>query len=204
VALEVAGSLENVVSRLAEVAVKRGLMRQILLEILGAASRSGRAEEPPRPLKGGLKLRAVLREGRREVLAYRKPGNASPLEADTVRRALDFACHPPVPFNARGDANGWHIAEILEDEIEAMRDEIKARNDAEHRSSRLDHAIGLLLELRPQHLDTVDGYVDLWREGLEQFPDKLEAKITAFTTELETKRRAALALPETLIHEAML
>jgi hypothetical protein len=203
VALEVAGSLEDVVSRFAEVSVKRDFLAQILLELLAASSRSG--QPASKVLKKGLSLRARVAGGRREVLAFRDPGGASQLEADVVRRALGFPCHAPVPFSARGGAvNGWQIAEMLEEEVEASREAIRVQNEASHRSSRVDHALKLMLELFPQHLDTVDGYVELWRDGLEQFPELLEGKIAGFEAALAARRAAPVVVPDAGQSEAML
>lgn len=169
--------------------MSREILPSILLELLATSSRSGKPAD--RTLRKGLALRTRVHEGRREVLCFRSPGGAARLEADIVRRALEFPCADPVAFTAkRGAVNGWRVTEILPDEIATAKNENIAANTAlleGRRESRLEYALRLMLEVSPQHMASM-WIVDCWREGLEQLGTGLEGRISELERELQAKK----------------
>ena len=56
-------------------------------------------------------------------------------------------------------------------------------------SRRVEFAVQLKLELCPQHPDSLEWIADLWRDGLAQFPNKLEAEILEMQTKLESQKK---------------
>lgn len=169
--------------------MSREVLSSILLELLAASSRSGQPAD--RTLKKGLALRTRVHEGRREVLCFRSPGGAARLEADIVRRALEFPCADPVAFAAKGGAvNGWRVTEVLPAEIEAAKTENIRQNTAlleGRRESRLEYALRLMLEVSPQHPYSM-WIVECWRDSLEQIGAGLEDRIAELEAKLEAKR----------------
>ncbi len=172
-------------------------LHQIIPVVLANAANLDRYYQHE-PLERGLILAArVYPSGLRKLYALRslkdkycptKPEQMQP-EIEKVKRAANFPTHAPVPVSING-CRGLSILEMSAAECQAVRqkalDFTTSKMDA-RKNERLELAVTLLLELCPQHPDSAEAYCELWREGLAQSPDQLEAKILELQAELKQK-----------------
>lgn len=173
-------------------------LHQIIPIVLARAANLQDLYEYPMLERGLIVAARIMPNGLRKLYALRsledkycptKPEQMKH-EIDKVKKAATFPTHAAVPVSI-GDRRGLSILEMSHAKCEQKRQialDFTAAKFQDRQNERLEYAVQLNLELHPQHPDCVQSRLELWREGLAQFPSKLENTILELTRELAHKK----------------
>ena len=169
-------------------------LHQIIPIVLARAANADNFYEYPILERGLIVAARIMPNGLRKLYALRSledkyfPSKPEQMqnEIDKVKKAASFPTHAAVPVTIN-NRRGLSVLEISQAEIEAKIQkalDFTANRLQERQNERLEYALQLMLQLNPQHPDCVQSRLELWRDGLSQFPQKLESKINEFQTDL--------------------